>query len=181
MKSLTAATVILAFLAVSTATASPRSAAQPVTGFVRLLPASSMDGAGSFSPSTNRTGPASTGASPDPTSSGESSAIRGLATWCAPTPTRCQSWGGSAKLGAVPTFRYGDKPYLVDVCNRAGACVTVKVVSYCGCPGDRVIDLSPSAFVRLAPLSRGVIPVTVLDSGRFPAPTLPATDTEGHP
>lgn len=110
----------------------------------------------------------------------DSTVLKGDASWCAPTPTRCQSWGGTAKLGAVPTFRYGDTPYRVSVCNRSGDCVTVRVVSFCGC-GERVIDLSPYAFRQLAPLSRGVIPVTVTRvGGGGPAPelTLPPTDVE---
>lgn len=95
----------------------------------------------------------------------------GQATWCAPTPTQCQSWGGDAHLGAVPSFRWGDPEYLARVCHD-GHCTVVRVVSYCGCPGNRIIDLSPAAFRELAPLSRGVIPVTL---SRVEAP---ATDTE---
>lgn len=84
---------------------------------------------------------------------------RGIATYCAPTPTRCQSWGGSAMLGAVPSFRWGDEPYRVRVCRTSGpaACATVTVVSYCGCPDGRIIDLSPTAFRQLAPLSAGIV------------------------
>jgi hypothetical protein len=87
----------------------------------------------------------------------------GIASWCAPTPTQCQRWGGQAKLGAVHSFRWGDRPYRVRVCRQVGpaACVTVTVVSYCGCPDGRAIDLSPYAFGKLAPLSRGLVAVTV--------------------
>jgi len=81
-------------------------------------------------------------------------------------------------LGAVPSFRYGDDPYTVQVTafedGKANA-VFVTVVSYCAC-GSRhgiptVIDLSPAAFRSLAPLSQGVIRVTV--DG---VPNAPATD-----
>ena len=66
-------------------------------------------------------------------------------------------------LAAVPSFRWGDDPYRVEVC--ATTCVFVTVVSFCAC-GDRhgiptVIDLSPAAFRTLAPLRRGVYAVTV--------------------
>lgn len=105
------------------------------------------------------------------------SVTEGWASYCAPTPTRCQSWGGSAKLGAVPSFRYGDPPYFVKVCRvNSSACVVVRVVSFCGC-GVKVIDLSPAAFKRLAPLWRGVVRVTVERTGG-PSATLPPTDTQ---
>lgn len=108
---------------------------------------------------------------------GSSSVIEGWASYCAPTPTRCQSWGGSAKLGAVPSFRYGDRPYFVKVCRlSSSACVVVRVVSFCGC-GVKVIDLSPAAFKRLTPLWRGVVRVTVERTGG-PSATLPPTDTQ---
>lgn len=99
----------------------------------------------------------------------------GWATWCAPTATKCHGWGGTAKLGAVPSFRDGDEPYRVTV-HHGGRSVQVLVVSYCAC-GKRdgiptVIDLSPAAFEVLAPTSRGVIRVTLERGGA----ALPATD-----
>jgi hypothetical protein len=110
-----------------------------------------------------------------------SEALTGWATWCAPTPTHCQSWGDDAMLGAVPSFTFGDEPYPVQVCAFEGGqanCVLVTVVSYCAC-GDRrgeptVIDLSPAAFRSLAPLSAGIVRV-VVDHVR-PGLTLPPTD-----
>lgn len=110
---------------------------------------------------------------------------RGWATWCAPTPTKCQGWGGGAMVGAVRSFTFGDDPYVVQVCafgDGRTACTHVRVVSHCAC-GDRhgiptVIDLSPAAFRDLAPLSRGVIRVEV--SGAIDIP-LPPTDTEDRP
>lgn len=117
-----------------------------------------------------------TGAGAPPEQAVDSVQVAGVATYCAPTPTRCQSWGGDALVGAVPSFRFGDKPYPATVC-RGGRCVEVTVVSFCACGQrggkDTVIDLSPAAFRRLAPLSRGVIDVT-LTYGGVP---LPATDT----
>lgn len=89
---------------------------------------------------------------------------------------------GPGLYGAVPSWQFGDKPYVVRVCRdeplTIHACVNVTVRDFCAC-GDRagkqtVIDLSPAAFRRLAPLSTGVLPVIVevLDTV-----TLPATDT----
>jgi hypothetical protein len=83
------------------------------------------------------------------------------ATWCAPTPTQCQGWGGNARLGAVNSFRFGDEPYPVRVW-RGDIYVDVTVVSFCGCRGTlHAIDLSPAAFEVLAPLSAGRIDVSV--------------------
>ncbi len=113
---------------------------------------------------------------------------RGWATYCAPTPDRCQRWGGDAHLGAVRSFSWGDDPYIVQVCAFGGgrtSCTHVTVVSYCAC-GDRhgiptVIDLSPAAFVDIAgSLGPGVIRVEVSGpvSGHLPRTTLPPTDVE---
>jgi hypothetical protein len=73
-------------------------------------------------------------------------------------------------LGGDPTFR-GES---VTVC--ADDCVTVVLVDWCAC-GERggeptLVDLSPEAFARLAPLSQGVVDVTIQS-----AIALPATDT----
>lgn len=108
--------------------------------------------------------------------------IGGWATWCAETPRHCTGWD-TRYVGAVPSFRHGDKPYRVRVCLADGSrCTTVTVVSYCAC-GDRhgvatIIDLSPPAFRELAPLSRGVIRVELTNAN---AVRLPETDTEGAP
>jgi hypothetical protein len=47
------------------------------------------------------------------------------------------------------------------VASLGGAGVRVKLVDYCACGGGRLLDLYASAFSRLAPLSRGVLPVEV--------------------
>lgn len=70
----------------------------------------------------------------------------------------------SGLYAAMHRFTWGDPITDVRVC--AGArCVTVPVVDYCACyvgtPDERAIDLSPAAFRRLAPLSRGLVPVTI--------------------
>lgn len=104
---------------------------------------------------------------------------RASASWCAPTATQCQSWGPPAKLAAVHSFRYGDRPYWVRIW-RGSAFVDVKVVSFCQCNGrEDAIDLSPFAFEKLAPLSRGRVWVIVTDLAAANEP-LPATDSEGE-
>lgn len=61
---------------------------------------------------------------------------------------------------AGPALRVGDwRGRTVTVC--ASTCFAVVLSDFCGCPGGRVIDLSGNAFARLAPLSRGVVQVTV--------------------
>ncbi|CAB4152287.1 RlpA-like protein, double-psi beta-barrel domain containing protein [uncultured Caudovirales phage] len=88
------------------------------------------------------------------------------------TPYRSKATGGRGGeltwYAAVPGFRYSEKPFQVDVCARGTTkCVRVWVRDFCGCNGSRrkgdepIIDLSPTAFARLAPLSRGVIYVDV--------------------
>ena len=62
----------------------------------------------------------------------------------------------------------------VTVC--ADRCVVVRLTDWCWCPkGRRVIDLDDDDFAKLAPLSRGVIAVTIEYGGK--AIPLPATDT----
>lgn len=80
-------------------------------------------------------------------------------------------------LGGDPAFR-GKR---VQVCTDE-ACVSVVLTDWCAC-GDRggvptVIDLDKRDFAKLAPLSRGVISVTVEVPGS-PGVTLPPTDMEG--
>jgi rare lipoprotein A (peptidoglycan hydrolase) len=61
----------------------------------------------------------------------------------------------------VRSFRWGDRPYQVRVIAGERS-VTVTVVSFCACGGTTVIDLSPWAFSKLAPLSAGLVRVRVL-------------------
>lgn len=53
--------------------------------------------------------------------------------------------------------------------------ITVRIIDVCRCAGSRVIDLTSGAFSRLAPLSRGVIEVSL--TAADPLPDLPPTDT----
>lgn len=54
----------------------------------------------------------------------------------------------------------------VRVCT-ADRCVTVTLIDTCKCKGSRIIDLYGMAFRKLAPLSRGVLNVTVGPSGKI--------------
>lgn len=77
------------------------------------------------------------------------------------------SWyddGPGLYAAAGPALRVGDwRNSRVEVC--AETCVVVRLVDWCACykgtARERVIDLSPDAFRRLAPLSRGLVRVTV--------------------
>ena len=80
-------------------------------------------------------------------------------------------------LGGDPAFR-GQR---VTVCTSR--CTTVVLSDWCAC-GSRhgkptLLDLSPDAFDDLAPLSRGIVEVTI-ELGGVDA-TLPPTDTEAKP
>jgi len=140
------------------------------------------DGPRAFSASVRRPGEVPVSGAPQPSGGIATALVGGWATYCDPTPTRCQSWAPPALLGAVPWFRDGDAPFGVQVCVDDGArCVAVQVVSFCAC-GDRdgiptVIDLSRAAFEQLAPASRGVVFVTI----EWPVDELPMTSTEEEP
>jgi rare lipoprotein A (peptidoglycan hydrolase) len=93
----------------------------------------------------------------------------GLATW--------YDDGPGLYAAAGPLLRHGDwRGSFVRVC--AGKCVTVQLTDWCAC-GDRggqptLLDLSASAFKRLAPLSKGIVAVEVQVLSDIP---LPPTDT----
>jgi len=94
----------------------------------------------------------------------------GLATWFDDGP--------GLYAAAGPDLRHGDWRGSFVTVTSGSRSVTVQLTDWCAC-GDRngrptLLDLSASAFRRLAPLSRGVIAVEVT-SGSV---TLPATDTE---
>ena len=94
--------------------------------------------------------------------------LQGVATWYdAPSPS---------DAAAGPGLRTGDwRGRQVRVC--ATECVVVRLTDWCAC-GDRngrptLIDLDDEAFARIAPLSAGVVSVTV-----EPVIALPETSTE---
>jgi hypothetical protein len=79
----------------------------------------------------------------------------GTATW--------YSNGPGIYAAAGPALRHGHwRGRSVQVCTHS-RCLTVRLTDWCRCGGGRVIDLSPAAFARLAPLSRGTVRVEVRD------------------
>jgi len=88
---------------------------------------------------------------------------RGDATWyCVPGVSAChRAHAGGMYAAAGAELRVGDwRGRRVLVC-QGDDCVRVTLVDWCACAGDRVIDLYGDAFRRLAPLSSGVLRVSV--------------------
>jgi hypothetical protein len=85
----------------------------------------------------------------------------------------------SGPYAATPWYRWGMDPEWVSVCafpEGRTVCTNALVSDFCAC-GDRhgvptLIDLAPSAFAELAPLSVGVLRVQVFRG----VPAAPATD-----
>jgi len=70
--------------------------------------------------------------------------------------------GEKVFYAAVGDWRWGDKPYRIQVCRvSTGKCVVVWVRDFCrACKNKHgVVDLSPAAFRKLAPLWKGRIKV----------------------
>jgi hypothetical protein len=93
----------------------------------------------------------------------------GVATWYdAPSPQ---------DAAAGPALRVGDWRGSWVVVRAGDRSVTVRLTDHCWCVDrngrDTLLDLDDVAFSRLAPLSAGVVAVTV-ESGGF---ALPETDT----
>ena len=95
---------------------------------------------------------------------------------CTPYLTKANGGRGGEQVmyAAVASFSYYAKPYKIKVCRADDPtrCVIVTVRDECagGCRRDlkkpwksnsRAVDLSPTAFSRLAPLGRGVLAVTI--------------------
>ena len=86
---------------------------------------------------------------------------------CSPYKSKAQGGRGGELVmyAAVGSWRWGDKPYEIRVCKRENQdkCVVVTVRDFCrACKnGFGVIDLSPAAFKKLAPLWRGRIHVVI--------------------
>ena len=135
---------------------------------------------GTPSPSTIGTGAASDGDATDPIPSvalPDTATLSGTATWYCSASSACtRGYGPSDLVAAIDPTPGIERGARLTV-SHGGASVTVVVVDVCACKGERVIDLTSGAFRQLAPLSRGVIAVTLTTEG--PPPTLPATETEG--
>jgi rare lipoprotein A (peptidoglycan hydrolase) len=81
-----------------------------------------------------------------------------------PATGRASWYAARGNVAAVHSWRRGDEPYRVRVC--ASRCVNVTVADWCQCfigsSRERLIDLSDDAFRKLAPLSVGLLRVTVV-------------------
>jgi rare lipoprotein A (peptidoglycan hydrolase) len=106
--------------------------------------------------------------------------ISGKATWyCLSGRSVCtRGYSDSDMVAAIDTSLGFDKGDRVLV-THGGRSIVVTIVDVCGCPGDRLIDLTHGAFRRLANPDLGWIPVTLESAGA--QPTLPATDQGGEP
>jgi hypothetical protein len=103
--------------------------------------------------------------------------VGGTATWyCSSTSPCTRGYGPSDMVAAIdPTLGIakGDQVTV----RHDGRTITVRIVDVCACAGERLIDLTSGAFAQLAPLSVGVIDVTIESGG--PGVTLPPTDADG--
>lgn len=90
---------------------------------------------------------------------------KGRATWyCGGGPSTCTAGAPASGLYAAAgkALRVGKwRGRKVTVIASNGKRVVVTLVDTCACGKGRVIDLYASAFRRLAPLSKGVLRVTV--------------------
>lgn len=145
-------------------------------GSARPAPGAST---GEDTPTTIGMRPASDGAAAAASPPAATPVYRGTATWYCGNGSPCtRGYGPSDLVAAIDRkdaeFRQGDR---VIVCYRDRA-VVVTIVDTCACPDRRVIDLSTGAFIRLAPLGLGVIPVTLESADGI---RLPETHQEGQP
>lgn len=89
--------------------------------------------------------------------------VSGTATWyCQTGVSACHhSYPGGMYAAAGSELRIGAwRGRLVHVC-MSGHCIDVRLIDWCACGGARIIDLYSDAFRRLAPLSAGMLHVTV--------------------
>lgn len=100
---------------------------------------------------------ATAGRSPQPTPrpSGAAVSVSGFASWYD---------AGPGLYAALPGPWRPHRRILV--CGPDGECVGgIPVVTSCGCPGGRMVDLSRDLFMRFAPLSQGLVRVTMVVFG----------------
>ena len=144
-------------------TAAPRPAQTTERVDVSALSSAGPTGAPQPQAEYRRPGPGEAEDAPPGRSELDGSSITGIASWFD---------AGPGLYAAVPSWRWGDEPYRLRV-TAGDRAVVVTVGDFCGCPGGRVIDLSADAFRRLAPLSVGLVRVTVtrLDADVTPPPT----------
>ena len=135
---------------------------------------------GSAGPSTTPSGVPVTGVATwygSTAPKGEKYCVGGYKNTCSPYKSKAAGGRGGELVmyAAVGRWRWGAKPFRLRVCRKDNAtkCVIVVVRDYCGSCREglnkpwtsksRAIDLSPTAFSRLAPLGRGVLAVTITE------------------
>lgn len=80
--------------------------------------------------------------------------LHGVASWYTYHPGQAAA-GSELRTFLGPKWR----GQTISVC--ASTCIQVTLTDWCGCPGTRIIDLDRRDFARLAPISRGLVDVTV--------------------
>jgi rare lipoprotein A (peptidoglycan hydrolase) len=89
--------------------------------------------------------------------------VSGSATWyCKAGVSACHNaYPGGLYAAAGPELRVGNwRNRVVRVCGN-GHCVNVRLIDWCACGGNHIIDLYGDAFQRLAPLNAGAVRVRV--------------------
>lgn len=83
-----------------------------------------------------------------------------MATWyCLAGRSRCPRSAQNGLYAAISPDLEWLRGKDIRVCYKS-SCVVVRVID-CNCQATRAVDLFADAFMRLAPLSRGRIPVTI--------------------
>lgn len=110
--------------------------------------------------------------------------VTGTATWYCGTTSACTRGYGPGDMVAAIDPKVGIPKGTIVLVSSGERTIRVRIVDVCACAGRRVIDLTSGAFRRLAPLSRGVIPVRLVTASRGvltkpkpKLPYLPPTDT----
>ena len=87
---------------------------------------------------------------------------RGVASWFCGHGSACtRGYPGGLYAAAGPALRHGNWRGRVVVVEANGQSVHATLIDWCACPGGRLLDLYSDAFLRLAPLDRGLLRVTV--------------------
>ena len=93
---------------------------------------------------------------------GSAASTTGQASWYCGAGSRCTiGHPGGMYAAAGPALRVGDWRGTVVTVTANGYAVRVQLIDWCACTGGRVLDLYGDAFAHLAPLSQGVVKVTV--------------------
>ena len=129
----------------------------PIYDFVRIAPIGRVEAPQATAvPKVESVPTPRPSAAPSRTRSPVGRSAKGVATYYCCT----HGYPGGAYAAAGPELRVGKwRGRYVRVC--AKVCIRVRLVDWCGCPGNHIIDLYPEMFRKLAPLSRGIVAVIV--------------------